>query len=565
MALPETSGTRILIVDDTPGNVKILSMMLNRQSYQVYTSNSGAEALTLAQEIVPDLILLDIMMPGMNGYDVCLQLKQNPLTRDIPVIFISALNDTTDKLKAFKIGGVDYITKPFQVQEVLARVKTHLMIRTLQRQLQQTNNVLERRVEQRTQELLRLNVDLKQQINERERIEETLRKSEETYRTFFEDSKDAVFITTPDGKIVDMNSAGLNMFGYTPEEVALVNAFRAHMSKTDRRRFIQTIEEQGAVKDFEIQLTHRDGSKMDCLITATLRQQDDGTILGYQGIIRDITQHKQAERQRLLLISIQRDLGIAQEIQESLLPPPDPEWPDLQVICHTTPAREMGGDLYAYHDFSQDVTHPQQTNGTGLNLPKYALAVGDVSGKGMPAALLMAVSLASFRSIVRQSLHPQDFLLRMDSVLCDYTRRTRQNCALAYVDITPPTNDLDEGMLRVANAGCVMPLIKQTDGTVAWINIGGMPLGTGLGSQDGYAEVSQTIVKGDMIILTSDGVIEANNSLKEMFGFERLEQAVREGPQYEAEELLEYLLDEIQNFVGYTEPHDDITIMVIKV
>jgi len=565
MTLPEMTSTRILIVDDTPGNVKILSMMLNRQKYQVYTSNSGAEALALAREIELDLILLDIMMPGMNGYDVCLQLKQDNLTQHIPVIFISALNDTTDKLKAFNIGGVDYITKPFQVQEVLARVKTHLTIRNLQQQLQQTNHVLEKRVEQRTQELLQLNVNLKQQVTERKRIEETLRKSEETYRTFFEDSKDAVFITTPNGQIVDINSAGLNMFGYTSEDIALVNAFKAHMSKDDRRRFIQAIEKHGAVKDFEIQLTRRNGSKMDCLITATLRQRENGTILGYQGIIRDITQHKQAERQRLLLISIQRDLGIAQEIQESLLPPPDPEWPDLQVICHTTPAREMGGDLYAYHDFSQDTTPQQQTNGTGLNQPKYALAVGDVSGKGMPAALLMAVSLASFRSIVRQALHPQEFLLRMDSVLWDYTRRTRQNCALAYIDIIPPTPETGEGMLRVANAGCVMPLIKRTNSTVEWVNIGGMPLGTGLGSQSGYNTITQTIFKGDMIILTSDGVIEANNSLKEMFGFERLEQAVREGPHDEAEALLSYLLTEIHNFVGYTEPHDDITIMVIKI
>ncbi len=133
----------ILIVDDTPANLRLLSAMLVEQGYKTRTAPDGPLALASAQAIPPDLILLDIKMPGMNGYEVCQALKADRRTRDIPVIFISALDQTEDKVKAFKFGGLDYITKPFQVEEVLARVETHLALHTLQAQLVAANAELE--------------------------------------------------------------------------------------------------------------------------------------------------------------------------------------------------------------------------------------------------------------------------------------------------------------------------------------------------------------------------------------------------------------------------------------
>ncbi len=126
----------ILIVDDTPANLRLLSNMLAEQDYKVRSVINGQMALLAAQAAPPDLVLLDINMPGMNGYEVCAQLKADPRTQEIPIIFISALDEIQDKVKAFTVGGVDYITKPFQFQEVLARVETHLMLRNLQRELQ---------------------------------------------------------------------------------------------------------------------------------------------------------------------------------------------------------------------------------------------------------------------------------------------------------------------------------------------------------------------------------------------------------------------------------------------
>jgi len=124
-----TSAGSILVVDDTLENVRLLSSMLGQQGYEVRPVTNGRQALLAAEREVPDLILLDINMPDMSGYEVCARLKAHPDLRDVPIIFLTALNDVRDKVRAFEVGGVDYITKPFQFEEVHARVKTHVALR----------------------------------------------------------------------------------------------------------------------------------------------------------------------------------------------------------------------------------------------------------------------------------------------------------------------------------------------------------------------------------------------------------------------------------------------------
>ena len=141
--LKKNYKANILVVDDTPANLRLLVGMLTEKGYKVRPVMDGELALTGAKAIPPDLILLDINMPKMNGYEVCEKLKENELTREIPVIFISALDDVLDKVRAFQVGGVDYVAKPFQVEEVLMRVETHLVIRNLQRSLITKNQDLE--------------------------------------------------------------------------------------------------------------------------------------------------------------------------------------------------------------------------------------------------------------------------------------------------------------------------------------------------------------------------------------------------------------------------------------
>ena len=130
-------GGDLLIVDDTPANLRLLSQLLTGCGYRVRAVLNGMRALAAAQAAPPDLILLDIMMPEMDGHEVCRRLKADERTRDIPILFISALNETEEKVQGFAAGGVDYITKPFQSEEVLARVQTHLKLRNLQKRLRQ--------------------------------------------------------------------------------------------------------------------------------------------------------------------------------------------------------------------------------------------------------------------------------------------------------------------------------------------------------------------------------------------------------------------------------------------
>ncbi len=133
----------ILVVDDNPANLQVLSNILQGEGYQVRTVTSGKLALRAAERIPPDLILLDITMPDMDGYQVCEALKKDKKLKSIPIIFISALTDTFDKVKAFDIGGVDYITKPIQVEEAMARVRTHLSIQHFQKEIEEKNKALQ--------------------------------------------------------------------------------------------------------------------------------------------------------------------------------------------------------------------------------------------------------------------------------------------------------------------------------------------------------------------------------------------------------------------------------------
>jgi len=138
----------ILIVDDEPDNLLLLELILTGHGYQVRTATDGMRALEAAQRQVPDLILLDILMPEMDGYDVCRQLKADERMCGVPVLFLSALDEAKYKVKAFAVGGVDYITKPFQVEEVVARLQTHLALRDLHRQIQAANARLARQLKE---------------------------------------------------------------------------------------------------------------------------------------------------------------------------------------------------------------------------------------------------------------------------------------------------------------------------------------------------------------------------------------------------------------------------------
>jgi len=269
----------------------------------------------------------------------------------------------------------------------------------------------------------------------------------------------------------------------------------------------------------------------------------------------EIIQRKQAEAEKLRLTAIEQELKVARDLQKSLLPPAHPNWPNLDVECYSQPARQVGGDFYAYYAFSE--TEPT----------RYAIVVGDVTGKGTPAALLMSISLASFRSTIRQSFAPSCLLSHLDQTLVDYVSPNHQNCALVYAEfqqISNPTSDYS-WTVKAANAGCIAPIIRHNDGTVEWLDVGGLPLGSGVSTELQYQTVTVDLVQQDMMIFVSDGIIEANNIAGEMFGFKRFEQAVAQGPNNTAQAMLYHLKTAVDGFVDNNTPHDDLTIVVVSI
>jgi len=290
---------------------------------------------------------------------------------------------------------------------------------------------------------------------------------------------------------------------------------------------------------------------------------------------------------------LQDELAMAREMQYSLLPPARPDWPQLDVVCYTMPVSAVGGDFYTYHAFSdfgleapsfpsesgEPPSFPSESgeapffppDSGGFQNPKskiqnqrYAIAIGDVSGKGVSAALLMATSLSQFDASLLHFLSPVERLAYLDEAISPYTKPRRQNCAMCYVELVQ--NSLALGAtIYIVNAGCIPPYIKRRNGEVENPEIGGFALGQGLGSTNGYEQLTLNLEKGDLIILVSDGVVEANNMVGDMLGFEPFEQIIRHGPTTHATAMLEYLKQEVFAFTGGAEPHDDMTMVVVKV
>ncbi len=269
----------ILVVDDNLNNLKTLSSLLKDNGFSVRGSLNAQSALMAIEAVPPELILLDVLMPDMNGYDLCRSLKADPATRDIPIIFISALEETDKKVEGFRAGGVDFITKPFHVEEVISRVTTHLRIGQLQRQLESYNRSLEEKVRQRT---------------------EALEASRERYRRLVEDLPVGLFRSEPgpEGRFLMVNTAFVHMFGYdSAQEVQGLPAARLYPDRRQREAFSRELIQRGFLRNREIKLKRRDGSPLVASVTAHAIRDADGRTMYFDGLVEDITDRKKLEDQ----------------------------------------------------------------------------------------------------------------------------------------------------------------------------------------------------------------------------------------------------------------------------
>lgn len=300
MKAESNSLITILVVDDTPGSIGVVQAVLEEAGYHVAIATSGEKALQRATLVMPHLILLDVLMPGLDGYETCRRLKAQEATRDIPVVFLSGLTETFDKVKGFALGAVDYLIKPIAPEELLARVLAHVTIGRLERELRAANRTLEERVAARTTELSATNARLREEIEERKRTEEALRESEQRFRTIFDQTFQLVGVLSVDGTVLRANPAALHFAGVS-EETVLGKPFWetpwwAHSAEW-REKLRAAVKEAAGGKLVRFEATHltADGQLRDVDFSLEPVTDADGRVVQLIPEGRDITERKRTE------------------------------------------------------------------------------------------------------------------------------------------------------------------------------------------------------------------------------------------------------------------------------
>lgn len=277
-----SSQATILIVDDTPANLDLLFRYLEKADYKVLVAQDGEGAILQAEYAQPDLILLDVMMPNLNGFETCTLLKANRITRDIPVIFMTALSEPSHKVTGFETGGVDYVTKPLEYREVLARISTHLTVRQLQKSLEEKNRALQ------------------QEIERHKKTQADLQRSKERYALAARGANDGLWDWDIGANRLYLSPRWQTMLGY--QEGALGHSLFEWFSLVHSQDFghlqqqiIAHLEGRQSHLETEYRILHRDGSYRWMLCRGLAVCDADHIPYRMAGSQTDITVRKQAE------------------------------------------------------------------------------------------------------------------------------------------------------------------------------------------------------------------------------------------------------------------------------
>ncbi|MDM8550917.1 response regulator [Desulfobacterales bacterium HSG2] len=268
----------VLIVDDNPKNLKILADMLRGKGYKLAMAKNGFKAMEFAKKKLPDLIILDIIMPELDGFEVCRQLKSRNDTKEIPVIFISALTDPKNKVKGFEVGGVDYITKPFQHEEVSARMNVHLKLRQSHKKLKRTNE------------------SLSFEIKARKHAQNAMKRSEENLQKIFDATPVPLIIARmSDNMVIRANQAARRYFRFPHDALVNVKTISFYANPDRLLRILAQIRRQGYAENFEIEVKLRNNERRWAIMSAYSIDYfgEPSMIIG----LTDINERKQAEEE----------------------------------------------------------------------------------------------------------------------------------------------------------------------------------------------------------------------------------------------------------------------------
>ncbi len=285
----------ILIVDDTPSVIDLIKSVLTEVGYDIIIATSGTKAIERINYKKPDLILLDIVMPGIDGFETCKKIKTNKKTSDIPVIFLSALNKSFNKVKAFNCGAVDYITKPINNDELLARVNTQLKIHLLQKQLVDANNSLELKIKERTKDLEKANKTLSITNKKLHTTYKALTVSEEKFSKAFFSTPAIIGISTYNtGKYIEVNQSFTKILGYSSKETIGKSSTELNLwiNPEKRNKIIKLLLEFKYIHNIELLLRHKKGHIITLLWSAEIIEINNEKCILATGI--DITERKKS-------------------------------------------------------------------------------------------------------------------------------------------------------------------------------------------------------------------------------------------------------------------------------
>lgn len=558
----------ILVVDDSADVRASLKEMLSNKGYSVRLAKSGPEAFADIEEKLPDLIMLDVRMSDMDGYETCKRLKADEHTKDLPIVFMSALEEVANKVKAFQVGGVDYITKPFEAEEVLARLRTHLQLRENAAQLLLASET----AKARAREVASLN-----------RMAEKVGSSIDLQEVLYSICVELVHIFNVRNAgiaLIDKTRTKLKVAAFYSEDPGETDATGMEIPLEDNEATKYVIEnkEPFAIEDAQTyehtmsmhDLMRKRGTKGLLIVPVLSRSEVIGTIgmpakdPGQKFSREDVALAKtiaaqvtsSIENARLhamtehALDTAKRDLDIGREIQAGFFPEAMPKTPGWEVAAHFHAARQLSGDFYDSFHFG-DKGH-------------ICLVIADVCDKGVGAALFMVVFRSLIRALAATKQAGQDIEESLKDIVVSvnhYISTTHGRSGM-FATVFLGILDPHENTLYYINGGHEPPVIVDAEGTLKTTL---MPTGPAVGLMpDLCFEVKAVQIEpGDIVVAYTDGATDAHNSDGDFFTHERLMSLIQTASP-SAFSLLKKVETGILDFIAGAAQFDDITLLSLR-
>lgn len=553
------SSKRVLIVDDNPVILELLSFLIRDLNCEVFLARDGIEAIEKVYEEGPDLILLDILMPKMNGYQVCRLLKDNEDTRHIPVIMLTAKDQLADQYWGFMTGADEYIIKDFERNSFIERIKNILESLELAKErtprkksrhitpldiLSQVNDLLDRKLYHSTI------------INEINQLAASMQNFEETLKSIFQLLS----------RIIEFQIGVISIMGTSgPRRVYTYAREAIHPSLlTQIYQVLGEDLEKGSIP-YQLKGSITEHSPLQilsshCKVPLVSKGAQIGSILlgdyeagklleGDQNILRIVAKEAAVviDNARLydynaqLYSELEKEILQISNIQKSLLPQTNPMEQLVEIQSSMIPSREVGGDYYDYFPLSDH---------------ELVVTIGDVTGKGAPASLLMAMVKTALQVKMSQASEICEVLSYLNQFVRD--RHSDQ-----YMTLFLGVLDLQEGTFSYVNAGHNFPyLISPSAQKLQFLEPGFLPLG--LEESPRYLISRRKIAFDEFLFFYTDGVVEAMDVDRRLFGYERLEEVLLRSCQLPLEQIRQRVLESVQGFCGNTPLRDDMTLLLIQ-